>query len=41
MGRLLGMAFLTEEREVKEESLLLLPPFLQLRMLSWKADVVP
>lgn len=37
MGRFLGMAFLTEEREVKEESLLLLPPFLQLRMLSWKA----
>ena len=37
MGQFLGMTFLTDERDVKEGSLLLLPPFLQLRILSWKA----
>lgn len=36
MGQFLGMTFLADEREVKEGSPLLLPPFLQLRMLSWE-----
>ena len=36
VGQFLGMTFLTDEREVKEGSPLLLPPFLELRMLSWE-----